>query len=460
MTGISKITITGVHGYQSIQINLNEGLNLIHGKNGVGKTTLLHIIANALNSDFSRFVHLNFSKISIHSFSGRCLRLESKLVNERTQISVWLDRELRHVAVAGDPPRREFVDELAMHFGSQPVYVPAFRTILEGSFSERGFEQRFEFSGEAFDEIVRHQHTLVTTEEAPNRNALQHQQRIEQNAYKTLFCRRFFGQFIPIIRYQSLGEARLQIEREIREAWFELSSFDQQALANFAINAIEATLASGPAPKETEEDIADVYRNIQELLEAQRTQIPEAFERVKQLLQPNASRETASPLLRPILTFFASTLEGRRSKQSKIFSKLRTFEDSLNRFLENKRVIFVRPEARRGPRLILSNGHPMPLSAMSSGERHVFSLLFSATHIGSGDGIIIIDEPELSLHMDWQRMILAELFRQCDSRQMVVCTHSSEVAADHRAVMVELAPRQWKATSVGNDPEAEESELI
>ena len=38
---------------------------------------------------------------------------------------------------------------------------------------------------------------------------------------------------------------------------------------------------------------------------------------------------------------------------------------------------------------------------LSSGQRNLFSLI---SILGSeGDGPILIDEPELSLHMDWQR---------------------------------------------------------
>jgi predicted ATPase len=448
MFGISKILITGVHGYQTIRVVFTPGLNVIHGKNGVGKTTLLHIIANAINCDFARFLHLKFSNIIIRSLAGNCIRLEHVVVNERPEIRVWLDKKLRHVTVDGELPAKDLVEEMAIFLGPQAVYVPAFRTILEGSFNQRGFESRFESAPDALTEIVKHQIILSGGSEG-HYNGIQYQQRIEQNAAKTLFCRRFFGAFIPVIRYQTLGEARMQIEREIREAWLELSSFDQEALANFAINTIATVVRQKPTITPNAYSIQHINDRIQKLLEDQRTRIPEAFEVVKKLVQPHSNNVDmeANPVLGPILSSFAATLEDRSLKQAKVFQKLRKFEDSLNRFLENKKVDFAQPEARRGPRITLSNNKQTNLSVMSSGERHVFSILFAATHIGSSDGIILIDEPELSLHLDWQRTVLSELLNQCEGRQMIVCTHSGEVAAEHLNSMIEIKLREWNATS-------------
>ena len=38
--------------------------------------------------------------------------------------------------------------------------------------------------------------------------------------------------------------------------------------------------------------------------------------------------------------------------------------------------------------------------------------------------VVVIDEPELSLHVDWQRMLFATLQEQGTSNQFVVATHS------------------------------------
>jgi predicted ATP-dependent endonuclease of OLD family len=39
-------------------------------------------------------------------------------------------------------------------------------------------------------------------------------------------------------------------------------------------------------------------------------------------------------------------------------------------------------------------------------------------------GIIFIDEPELSLHVDWQRILFETLMEQGSKNQLIVATHS------------------------------------
>jgi predicted ATP-dependent endonuclease of OLD family len=63
--------------------------------------------------------------------------------------------------------------------------------------------------------------------------------------------------------------------------------------------------------------------------------------------------------------------------------------------------------------------------------------------MSSTDGVLLIDEPELSLHVDWQRIILSELMAQAGSRQIIACTHAPEVVGDHRERMFKLEPTKY-----------------
>jgi predicted ATP-dependent endonuclease of OLD family len=107
--------------------------------------------------------------------------------------------------------------------------------------------------------------------------------------------------------------------------------------------------------------------------------------------------------------------------------------------------------------VVMPSNHVIGLSALSSGERQVLTMLFSATHMSPSDGTMLIDEPEISLHVDWQRIILTEMMKQAGDRQVIVCTHSPEVAADHRDVLVEISSSgRSQATSLF-DTSAEET---
>jgi len=59
---------------------------------------------------------------------------------------------------------------------------------------------------------------------------------------------------------------------------------------------------------------------------------------------------------------------------------------------------------------------------LSAGEQQMFSFLcYNAFYENS---VIFIDEPELSLHPDWQRRLFPNLMKQQSSNQFIVATHS------------------------------------
>ena len=59
---------------------------------------------------------------------------------------------------------------------------------------------------------------------------------------------------------------------------------------------------------------------------------------------------------------------------------------------------------------------------LSSGEKQMLSYLcYNAFY---KDTAIFIDEPELSLHVDWQRVLLPTLLEQGTTNQFFIATHS------------------------------------
>lgn len=68
-------------------------------------------------------------------------------------------------------------------------------------------------------------------------------------------------------------------------------------------------------------------------------------------------------------------------------------------------------------------------SLLSAGEKQMLSFL--AYNAFYQDTIFIIDEPELSLHVDWQRILFPTLLRQNSSNQFIVATHSPFIYAKY-----------------------------
>lgn len=60
--------------------------------------------------------------------------------------------------------------------------------------------------------------------------------------------------------------------------------------------------------------------------------------------------------------------------------------------------------------------------ALSAGEKQMFS--FIAYNAFYKESVFIIDEPELSLHVDWQRQLFPTLKSQQATNQFIIATHS------------------------------------
>ena len=75
----------------------------------------------------------------------------------------------------------------------------------------------------------------------------------------------------------------------------------------------------------------------------------------------------------------------------------------------------------------------------SSGQLRALSILSSIANTEEGT-VILLDEPELSLHIDWQRKLVhyLSLFK----RPIVIATHSPDIIYEHTEKVVEVPPRE------------------
>jgi predicted ATPase len=73
----------------------------------------------------------------------------------------------------------------------------------------------------------------------------------------------------------------------------------------------------------------------------------------------------------------------------------------------------------------LKDGTTISPQQLSSGEKHLLKLFIEVVSVAESS--IIIDEPELSMHIDWQKTLLQNMNMLNSSAQLIVATHSPEV---------------------------------
>lgn len=100
--------------------------------------------------------------------------------------------------------------------------------------------------------------------------------------------------------------------------------------------------------------------------------------------------------------------------------------------------IFVYKRDRRDP-----NGYPVDLKNMSSGEIQILTSLLTLSSIVQDSSLVLIDEPEISLHPNWQIQyinILNNVFRGFRGCHFLIASHShflvSDMKHDSSAILI------------------------
>ena len=124
-----------------------------------------------------------------------------------------------------------------------------------------------------------------------------------------------------------------------------------------------------------------------------------------------------------------------------IQGRLKAAEEPEQRFIESVDSV-LGPRKRLNTaerRLMVSStksigGASIPLEALSSGEKQILRILLET--LVAGDSPVIVDEPELSLHVDWQARLLTAMRFVNPEAQIIVASHAPEIVGDRSASRV------------------------
>ena len=85
-------------------------------------------------------------------------------------------------------------------------------------------------------------------------------------------------------------------------------------------------------------------------------------------------------------------------------------------------------------------GNRLPLDSLSSGEQHELVLHYDLLFRVQANTIVLIDEPELSLHVSWQKRFLPDLLEvaKLSTFDAIVATHSPYIIGERDDLMAGL----------------------
>lgn len=146
----------------------------------------------------------------------------------------------------------------------------------------------------------------------------------------------------------------------------------------------------------------------------------------------NEQRKLSAGLLEPYIESVSSRLDAL----DPIYNILDRFVKNINSFLSGKKITY---KLTRGFSISTTDGGLEP-SQLSSGEQQLILMFCYALTARDRPSVFMIDEPEISLNIKWQRQLLQSLTEiTSDSEiQFILASHSLELISQHRERVVKL----------------------
>jgi predicted ATP-binding protein involved in virulence len=414
--------------------------------NGAGKTHVLRLTAAVLALETNILLQAHYSGITISFTDGRALKVKRE-AREDGRVDVSMNATPNPTKVA------------PLRITSDDVEEPSGRSI-PSSLKELGPDQWVsERTGRTYsaEDMARRFGASVN----PLKMKLRRNSLVQElvSAPSPIFIdtwrldarsgeRGFLGDWGRRSQRADAGAARIRdytdrLRGEISEARRKSISSTQSADLSFATRALDAaTLRVKPA------ELHERYDRTVERYEAL------ARNGLAVGDAPIPFPESATPTVRRILSVFLDDWDQRLAPLLPVNEKLQVLREILDSKLQpsGKKTSI----SSRGGLEFYAGDRRLPVARLSSGEQHLvalFTLLLFAAQPGS---LVLIDEPEISLHAAWKHAFLDDISRvaEVNRLQVILATHSAGIV-NGRWDLVEELKLSPVAESIVHDDESE-----
>jgi ABC-type cobalamin/Fe3+-siderophores transport system ATPase subunit len=400
---------------RTVEANLShEKVSVLFGPNGCGKTSFLKIIHGVLSQDETALIQNNVSKVEItvsNNNEENLLKVEkndegqfdwTEILNsglsDTSSLSLGVDRGLTSSTSKVDPG---YILDFFRH--------PRNRRYLNNEIS-----------------------TVMVAEELSSflRN-YQHRHKRNKSALN-LDKQHLYLQNIKIDNIEELLIERYRIARMMASRKIQSALFDTLA-ASISLDGSFSENEQKDLPEDFNDKLTENKARIIEALDDGsenkfKAKVIEILGKVEEESDVNDVKK--HPVLSQLFLNIIEELDAEKLVLSSINLLVDTFNDYL---IEGKKLVINAREV-----YIVVNNDKHDANDLSSGERHILTFLSLVLFEGTGRDFLIIDEPEISLNIAWQRELMSLFSDLIPETQIIVASHSPALVKGNPNFLTEL----------------------
>jgi predicted ATP-binding protein involved in virulence len=445
---IQQISVNGLFGVfdHVIPLNIDDGITIIHAPNGFGKTAILRMLNGLFNSRYAIFRSIPFIKFRVEFDNESSIEVikksdRSEKQKKSSQISVnfYESSSSEEITfswkVVKKTPDNNFPIE------SLDDLIPEIRRVGSGIW-------RHIPTGEtlSLDEVINRFEDLL-----PSKIKLRDEPEWLENIKNDIHIRLIESQRLLNIspirssRTYSSSSSMLQtvsaysdeVAQLIKSKFTEYGTTSQSLDRTFPSRVVQRQ----PSPDLTVEKL----RNQLIDLESTRSRLIgigllDKDENSDFKIQDQAIDDST----KNILSVYVEDVENKLSVFNEVATKIELIQRIINnRFAYSFKEMSFNKEKGfvfKTPYNSVSDTDNISPTDLSSGEQHELVLLYELLFKVEPNSLVLIDEPELSLHVGWQSQFLKDLqdIIKLVDLDILMATHSPDIIQDRWDLTVEL----------------------
>lgn len=421
---ISHFNVKNLWGDKTIDFPLFQDVNVIIGPNASGKTTIINLLMFALTGNIVRLVDYKFDiiKIVLKPFDN----------GPEVVVTVSQDSEVIRYEIDGKVVTITLFPGLVRARQGGFANVPP--ELSRRHYSVETSHLRHQLEGlvpAAWLPVSRRLPMADDEEEDRRRMRRSSLESVDECLSELL---------------EGLQRYRLSLDAKLSELRME---FQKRALENILYDKRHdrmIDLQGFQHPTETDkeqlikafQDVGFVDSGMEKRVEEHFDAAHEAIDKIKR--DPNSFTDETLfiiPLIHRTkqMVDFAQELEAKRTK---LFAALSQYESMIRSFIKGKDVS-VTPRGELEVKKPGDGQKEIEWRNLSSGEKQLLILLTQALLWEKDPVVYVADEPELSLHVLWQERLLKSVTALAGSCQVIVATHSPDIAGGFPQNVIDLA---------------------